>query len=41
MVQKYSRHAYMGRPSPTFFPRKMVRMLRAKGKIDTIYGYKV
>jgi 2-polyprenyl-6-methoxyphenol hydroxylase-like FAD-dependent oxidoreductase len=41
MVQRYSRSAYMGRPSPTFFPRKMLRMLRSKGKIDQIYGYKV
>ena len=41
MVQKFSRRAYMGRPSPSFFPRKVMRLLRTKGKIDKIYGYKV
>ena len=41
MVQKFSRQAYMGRPSPQFFPLKMLRMLRTKGKIDRIYGYKI
>ena len=41
MVQRFSRQAYMGRRTPTFFPRKMLRLLRSKGKIDQIYGYKV
>ena len=41
MVQQFSRQAYMGRPSPSFFPRKMLRLLRTKGKIDQIYGYKM
>ena len=41
MVQRFSRQAHMGRRTPTFFPRKMLRLLRSKGKIDQIYGYKV
>ena len=41
MVQRFSRQAYMGRSPPSFFPHKMLRLLRSKGKIDEIYGYKV
>ena len=41
MVQRFSRQTYMGRTSPTFFPRKMLRALRSVRKINQIYGYKV
>ena len=40
MVQKFSRQAYMGRPSPTFYPLKMVSLTRSFRKISKIFGYK-
>ena len=41
MVQRFSRKTYMGRPSPIFFPRKMMRMTGRVRRVNQIYGYKV
>ena len=40
MVQKHSRQAYMGRPSPTLYPLKMISLMRSFRKISKIYSYK-